>query len=397
MRDSWLHTLQGIVTIKVRGGSPSALVNEVGAAGIRLWSIRYTPDGEMECELTVSDFFRLRPHLRRTSCRVHVTQRRGLPFWLRKLERRKFFAAGLFVFLAGLYLLSCMIWNVEVKGNVALTKEQVLQAAEEEGIRLYQWSFRMLDVDVLSRRLAQRLPEAAWVGVDKRGTKITIEVVENRNATPPSLYTPRHLVAAEDAVVTRIIAEAGRPVVRKDVRVKRGDILISGTIGAEPNTRTVVAKGEVRGLVWHNYNVVVPLVNRSKVYTGSSESRWRLLLGNRSLKVSGFGKPDFEQYEVVEQRQQLSWRGLKLPLGRIKETIRESAVMERELTPEEAKTTGLLQAKAELWTKLGPHIVIRAENLLHEKTENGKVYMKVLFEVEQSITTEMPLVQMQGE
>ncbi|MFS0727558.1 sporulation protein YqfD [Paenibacillus sp. 1P07SE] len=397
MRDTWLQTLQGIVTIRIRGGSPSALVNEAGAAGIRLWSIRYMPEGEMECELTVGDFFRLRPLLKRTSCRVHVIARRGLPFWLRKLERRKFFAAGLFVFLAGLYLLSCMIWDVEVKGNVALTEEQILSAAEAEGIHLYQWSFRMLDVDVLSKRLAQRLPEAAWVGVDKRGTKVTIEVVENRTAVPPSLYTPRHLVAAEDAVVTRIIAETGRPVVKKDVRVKRGDILISGTIGTEPNTRTVVAKGEVRGVVWYSYEITVPLVSQSKVYTGESKTRWKLLIGGRSLQVSGFGKPPFERFEVVEQRQQASWRGIKLPFGRIKETVRESGMLSRELTPEEAGHAGLLQAKAELWTKLGPDIVFRAENLLHEKTENGKVYMKVLFEVEQSIATEMPLVQMQGE
>ncbi|GBF75422.1 sporulation protein YqfD [Paenibacillus sp. 598K] len=397
MRDSWLQTLQGIVTVRIRGGSPSALVNEAGAAGVRLWSIRYTSEQEMDCELTVGDFFRLRPILKRTSCRIHVIGRRGLPFWLRKLERRKFFAAGLFLFLAGLYLLSCMIWDVEVKGNVALTEEQVLSAAEAEGIRLYQWSFRMLDVDVLSRRLAQRLPEAAWVGVDKRGTKITIEVVENRTAKPPSLYTPRHLIAAEDAVVTRIIAETGRPVVKKDMRVKRGDILISGTIGALPNTRTVVAKGEVRGLVWHSYSIELPLKSRSKAYTGESATRWRLLIGGRSLQISGFGKPDYEQYEVVEQRQQMSWRGIALPFGRIKETVRRSETIVREMTPEEARAVGLQQARAELWTKLGPDIDIRAENLLHEKTENGKVYMKVLFEVEQSISTDMPLVQMQGE
>jgi similar to stage IV sporulation protein len=41
--------------------------------------------------------------------------------------------------------------------------------------------------------------------------------------------------------------------------------------------------------------------------------------------------------------------------------------------------------------------MIRSENILHEKTDNGKVYMKVLFEVEQSIVKEEPLVYMQGE
>jgi len=43
--------------------------------------------------------------------------------------------------------------------------------------------------------------------------------------------------------------------------------------------------------------------------------------------------------------------------------------------------------------KAGEGAVIRAENLLHEKIDGGKVYMKVLFEVEQDISTERLIVQ----
>jgi similar to stage IV sporulation protein len=81
----------------------------------------------------------------------------------------------------------------------------------------------------------------------------------------------------------------------------------------------------------------------------------------------------------------------------MKETVMEMRMEKRTLTEAEAKSLGILQAKADLLIKAGSDAVIRDEIVLHEKAENGKVYMKVLFEVEQSIVKEMPLVQMQGE
>ncbi|WP_229725298.1 sporulation protein YqfD [Paenibacillus abyssi] len=397
MNVSWLQTIKGVVTVRIRGDQQEMLVNEATGTGIRLWSIRRTSNGELECELSVGDFFRLRPFLKRTSCRMHVVARRGLPFWLNRLERRKFFAAGLFLFMAGMYLLSSLVWNIEVKGNMKLTEEQVLLAARQEGIYPFQWSFRLDDADVLSKNLVRKLPGAAWVGVQQHGTKIIIEVVENTVPEPLPLYSPRHLIASVDAVVTEVKAEAGRPVVSKNKKVKRGDILISGTIGAGENTQTVVAKGQVKGLVWHEYAISSPLAQKTKVYTGSSKTRWHLLIGDRTLQISGYGKPSFEKYESVKIQEQLSWRGWSLPLGRVKERLMEMREDTRTRSEEEAIALGLLQAKADIVSKEGADAKIVDQNILHQKTENGKVYMKVFFEVEQSIIEEMPLVQMQGE
>ncbi|RXZ77162.1 sporulation protein YqfD [Paenibacillaceae bacterium] len=397
MKVSWLQTARGMVTAQIRGARQEELVNAAAEAGIRLWSIRRTGGEEMYCDLSVSDFFRLRPLLRRTSCKIHVVGRQGFPFWLARVERRKFFAIGLFLFIAGLYALSSLVWEVEISGNHTISQEQIRQAAYEEGIYPMQWSFRLDEMDTLSRNLIRKLPGAAWVGIEKQGIKISIKVVESTIPGPKALYSPRHLVANTDAVVTEIIAEAGRPVVKRNSKVKKGQILISGTIGTDNNTSTVVAKGSVKGLVWHEYSIESPLERQVKVYTGNAKTKWHVVLGSRSLQVSGYGDNPFTSFESIERAEQASWRSLKLPVGRIKQTLMETRIDKHKLTVEEAKAAGLLQARADILSKAGTDAKIVDENLLHEKTENGKVYMKVFFEVEQSIMTEMPLVQMQGE
>ncbi len=389
--------LQGKVTVQIRGGHPEQLVNEALAGGLELSSIRWTSSEKLELELSIGHFFELRAYLKKTGCRAHVIKRQGLPFWLVRIEKRKLFAGGLVLFFGVIFMLSSLVWTVNVEGNVRLSEDQIRAAARQEGLYPLQWSFRLQNMDQLSKKLVQKLPGSSWIGVEKSGTRVTIKIVEQTMPELAELNNPRHLVASADSVVTEIIAEAGRPVVRKNTRVKQGQILISGTIGGEEHSKTVVAKGKVRGLVWYEFEISVPMTQSVKVYTGEKKTKWYALFGSRALQVSGFGKSPFDSSESILQEERAAWRKWTLPIGRMKETVMEMRIDQRELSPEEAKNTGILQAKAELLSKAGADAVVRNEIVLHEKADNGKVYMKVLFEAEQSIVTEMPLIQMQGD
>ena len=75
----------------------------------------------------------------------------------------------------------------------------------------------------------------------------------------------------------------------------------------------------------------------------------------------------------------------------------ETTDMEWKRTAEQAKQEGIERAKRDILAKYGVDSVIMNQKILHENTDNGKVYMKVHFEVEQNIAEELPIVQDQGE
>jgi similar to stage IV sporulation protein len=77
----------------------------------------------------------------------------------------------------------------------------------------------------------------------------------------------------------------------------------------------------------------------------------------------------------------------------MKEKEMEVATVKETLSAEEAREAGLRQARQELLSRCGPEARITSENILHEQKENGKVMLTVLFEVEQSIAVERPIVQ----
>ncbi|TFE31674.1 sporulation protein YqfD [Cohnella luojiensis] len=393
MKGTWVAMLRGYVGVKLIGGEAEAFLNAATSERIGLWNIAFTPRGELTFGIMVSDFFRLRPVLRRNGSRTRIISRHGLPFRMARLSRRKTFAGGMLAFVAALFILSTMVWEVKIEGNSAIPEEKIRQMARAEGIYAYQWSFRLQNAASLSQRLALRLPEAAWVGVDKTGTSIKITVIDSTKPENKAPASPRHLVAKTDAVITRVIAENGRPKVERNDRVRKGDILISGLLGDEKHSKAVVSKGKVMGLVWHEFRIESPLSTKTRNLTGASQDRGYLIIGNRALQISGYGGHDFadSQTRTTVNRAQLWNRWL--PFGTMKEHELEVVEIEKKLTPAEAKEAGLKQARAELLAKGGQDAIIKAEKILHEQTENGKVLLTVLFEMEQSIEVERPILE----
>lgn len=393
MKTTIFNRLRGFVRIELRGQKLEKLLNALITGRYVVWDIRRVGEEAVELHIIIRDFFRLRPLLKETGSKLRVRGRYGLPFALDKLSRRKMFIVGIVGFIAAIVLLSQLVWRIDVDGNEKLTRSDILQAAKEQGIYRYQWKFRLPDTDTLSRGMLKKLSGTAWVGVEMQGTRVKIKVVESARPDGLQLMSPRHLVAVKNALVTQILAEKGKPLVKPNTNVSKGDILISGYIGDAANQQTVVAQGNVRGIVWEEATIEIPLVWTHKVYTGETTSRSYFVIGSRGLQVTGYGQQPFAEFETISKLKLLHWRKWSLPVGWLSEKLLESRTEEITLDPEEATKIALEQARAELVAAAGPSSVWRGEKIiLHEKSDNGKVYMKVLFEIEQPIAVEQPIV-----
>ena len=87
---------------------------------------------------------------------MHVSLAKGCRSGCAAAKSGFFSAAGLVLFFIGMYLLSSLIWTIDVKGNDHLSEEQILQAAKQEGLYPFQWSFRLQMSDVLSKTAWRR-------------------------------------------------------------------------------------------------------------------------------------------------------------------------------------------------------------------------------------------------
>jgi similar to stage IV sporulation protein len=137
----------------------------------------------------------------------------------------------------------------------------------------------------------------------------------------------------------------------------------------------------------------MPLTLSQSTYTGESARRFYLVFGNRAIQITGYRQKKFESFTKQSERKLIQWRNWSLPFGWIKESVLESQISKQNLSREEAIKAGMDRAQAKILREAGSNAQIIMRKILHERLENGKVYIEAHFEVEQSIVQEQPIIQ----
>lgn len=386
--------LQGYVTVKIKGERLERLINRMMNQRFEAWNIQRSSPDEAVFSITVAHFFKLRELLKQTDCKAVVLKRVGLPFFLRRVRRRAGLATGLALFFLTLYILSNMVWSIEIEG-VKLPENEI--AIREElaklGVKQGAFKFRLEDGATIQRKLMQVLPSTTWIGYELVGTKAQITVVEKTLPNIPQPTNPRHLIAKKKAIVYDLFVEKGVPQVKPNQFVHPGDILVSGFIGREESPEIVSAKGIIWGEVWYEGKVSVPLEQQRTQITGERRTKRYLTLWNYPIKIWGFGKISYDSYRTIDHDKQLSIGDWTFPIGIRDVDIYETVNVTSEITEDEAIEIGKHIAREELMRKLDLTAEIAEENILRKHTENGKVYIKMHFTVIEDITAEQIIIQ----
>lgn len=384
-----IHWWQGYVVVKVRGEKLERLINRMMYQRLAAWDIVRTSEADAQLSITVKDFFKLRPLLKETGCRVKVVEKLGLPFMLRRMGRRLSFTIGAFSFCLLLYLLSMLVWTVEIEG-VSMPEKEALFREElaKMGVKPGRFKFLVDDPQTIQRNMIEAIPDVTWVGFQFQGTKAILKVVEKTKPEMMEPLSPRNLIAKKKAVVHDLFVEQGEPKVKPNQYVRPGDILVSGIIGTEEHQRIVPAKGRVLGEVWYESNISVPLVRTKNVFTGETKDEYYVHIGNLPIKVWGFEKPEFDQYEREDKLVKAEIKNWTLPFAWNKVTLKATEEIKTSLTEQEAAELALEMSRKALLRNLEPDAEIKEENVLRKRVEHGKVYMKIHYTVIEDIAKE---------
>lgn len=91
MKEPPLSSLRGFVTLHVTGPQVERFINFISEAGIMIWDVR-PAEGGASLKLLLDDFYVLRPILKKTGCRMHVTAEADFHFLWRGCGKGNFLA-----------------------------------------------------------------------------------------------------------------------------------------------------------------------------------------------------------------------------------------------------------------------------------------------------------------
>ena len=335
------HYLRGYVMIEVSGTGAERFINLAARRGVYFWSVERV-GATVTMHISVKAFRLLKACARKSGCRVKIARRFGWPFVVYRYRKRRVLAGGLLFFVLALYGLSLFVWQVDITGTERLRPSEVTAFLDEQGLASGTFKGRV-DTRVLERALMSRFGDIAWVNIRMRGTRATVEIAET---LPPQLMidrsTPCHVVAAKDGLILSVAASAGRPLVRENDVVRRGDILVSGELLYQDNhgvnAQTLVhAKAEVLARLYYEMNFEVPFDYIENRVTGEIKRTYAVMAFDRVFHLPGRRVP-FENFEQHLSRRQLRLgQDFPLPVMLLTTTYREFVPEPRTRTPAQAR------------------------------------------------------------
>ncbi len=227
----FIKFFRGYLHVVIHGYSPERFLNLCSNLNIVLWNLTPTGDGYAFC-ISLQAFRRLKPILRKTGTRIRITKRCGLPFFLFRYRRHRFFLCGICCAFALLLLMTQFVWKVEITGNSFYSNQVLLKFLEESGVG-YASLKKNMDCEEIETMLRKQFDDITWVSARLSGTRLYLTVqerVEGTSGGTVSGEAPADLVADYAGTVDSIVVRSGTPLVEKGDSVEPGDILVSGRV-----------------------------------------------------------------------------------------------------------------------------------------------------------------------
>jgi similar to stage IV sporulation protein len=388
--------IRGYVIILVTGRSIERFINICSKRQILLWDIVRKDNQSAVMKASLRGFRLMRPAAKKSSCRVHIQKRCGLPFFLGRFKKRKGFKVGLFIFLSLLVLSTSIIWDIEITGCKPEIIPQVMNVLNVE--KIGRGSFKMgINPKSIASKIVLQVDGIAWVGVEIKGVKLYVSI-EDSTPAPPLIKNNEFfdIVAERDGLVTQMEVFAGNALIKEGETVKKGQLLVTGRLQSknpEFGTRDVHALGRIIARTWYECSLPVSMVYNQKIRTGKTHDTVYLKFLDGKIRLPG-GNPPYEIYETTAYDKTVAGPfGLKLPIGLTVEKSFEIIERQVTLTEEEAINIAEETARDNLSRRLPPDCRVVDEKVNHVKGENDQAYIQVVLECEEDIAGLQPAVQ----
>ena len=302
-----------------------------------------------------------------------------------KLLFKKYFLFISFFALALVYLvfLSNIIFKIEIKTLDQEIANLVLKELEKRDISIHKRAFSFSKKESIREDiLKNNKDKLEWLEITRVGSTYVVNVEKRIINEMDTDDTPQDIVALKNAIILKIEAKEGSIVKKLNDYVKKGDVIVAGSITHNDEVVDLVrADAIIYGETWYNVHVSYPYAYYEKTYTGNSKKRLSITLFNK--KINLFDNSEYKEEEILEQK--ILYHKF-LPFSFSLETVKEVVIRDEVYTPEEAAMMAISEAKEKILSTLPEDSKILSQKKLKIIVNDSTIEVDVFFKVYENIT-----------
>lgn len=383
--------MKGYLVITVTGSFTERFLNVCSTQNILLWDITKISERALRCKISIRGFKKLPKISYHTGVRVKINARHGLPFLLKRYQKRKIMLFSILIFVVFVITANQFVWDIEVRGNETVKTSDILAALEAEGLS-YGMPKAKIDQRLLKNRVMLRMPSLAWLWVDKKGSKIIVDVRER--VPVPEIFNPDdycNITAQKDGVIDSMIVRVGVPVVSVGDTVLKDTVLVTGNLpsSVKPIIRYVQADAQVFARVWYEKTELFSKISTIRTRTGNKKKQLTLKLFGAEIPLFHKNTPPYKEADETTHEYELSVFGYYLGVTLFAKEYEEVTLTKEYHTEQSVAAQGAMLLKAQIDDETLPNSVLISASDSYEVVDENTVRVTVQAEYKEDIAVKV--------
>lgn len=306
----------------------------------------------------------------------------GIKYITNSLKTNKYIYIGFIIGLIFLCLLKNTIFNIEINTDDNLLKNKIMNILNDNDIKLYKKKKSFNEIEIIKNKILNENKDIIqWIEISNIGCKYIINLTKKVINENEFRKSTNDIISSQDGVIKKIVVHNGTKMKEKNEYVKKGEVLISGSIFKNDKiVDEVSAKGNVYAEVWYLVKINIPFIYKEKTFSDKIINHYYINILGKDFTI--LGKYDKDNLEINKKIIiDKPYLGFKL----YKETKKEIVYKETILDEKTAYEKGIEEATKKINENLLNDEYIISKKVLKKDINRSKMYLEVFYKVYKSI------------
>ena len=381
MKNNVLFLIKSKISLNIKGNNVERFIKRLKNNNIEILKIKYISNDEINIKIYKNDYEKLIKL--KTIYEVEILEYYGFIKIKNNILNNKYIIIFILLSLIFLYIITSMIFGVDVITNDSKMKNILLEELKELGISKYKFKKDYLELqEIKSKLLKEYRNEIEWIEIENIGTKYIVRY-EPRIKNDIGEETPlRNIVAKKDCVIRDMNISSGQIVKDVDSYVKKGDIIVSGYITLNGNIKdTISSSGTVYGETWYKVTITYPYKYKEVYETGNSKQVFTIKFLNKDIELFNFNK-----YENKNTEEKTILKNNILPVKFVKQKQKETIVINENNTEEELINKAIKYSLDKMYKNLKEGEYIKDYKILNKVKNSDSITLNIFFNIVENVT-----------
>ena len=381
MKNSIFFLFKSKICINVKGNNIERFIKRLKNNNIEITSIEYISNKETNIKIYKQDYDKVISI--KTIYEIEILNYYGLIKIKNSILNNKYIIIFITICLLLLYILTNMIFNIDIITNDSKMEKVLLEELDELGIKKYNFKKDYNSLQVIKEKLLKNhKDEIEWIEIESIGTKYIIRYeprIKNKDIKNSDF---RNIVASKSAIIRHMDISSGQIIKDINSYVKKGDIIVSGYIDLNGNVKdTVSSEGKVYGETWYKVSIDYPYKYREVKTTGKSKKVLVFKIINNEIELFNFNK-----YKTKRKINKTILKNNLLPIKFISQKQKETIVIDENNTEKEVIKKAINLSTKKINERLSDGEYINNYKVLNMTKYKDSIALNIFYSVIEDIT-----------